>query len=76
MIHLWMRRHDDAIAEQKRSIVLNPNFASAHVALGLTLYYAGAAAQALECFDRASALDPYEPDMFLHFRAQAQFQLG
>ena len=76
MIHLWMRRHDDAIAEQKRSIVLNPNFASAHVALGLTLYYAGSAAQALECFDRASALDPYEPDMFLHFRAQAQFQLG
>jgi adenylate cyclase len=76
MIYLWMRRHDEAIAEQKRSILLNPNFASAHVALGLTLYYAGSPAQALECFDRASALDPYEPDVFLHFRAQAQFQLG
>jgi len=76
MVHLWMRRHDESIAEQKRAILLNPNFAPVHAALGLTLFYAGDPAAALECYDRASALDPYEPHMFLHFRAQAQFQLG
>jgi adenylate cyclase len=76
LIHLWMRRHKEAITEQRRAILLNPNFPSAHAALGLSLYYGGEPAAALECYDRATAVDPFEPDVFLHFRAQAQFQLG
>jgi len=75
-MYLWMRRHDAAIGELERAISLNPNFSLAHTLLGLVLHYTGRSKQALECFDRAIALDPYHPDVYLHFQAQAYFQLG
>ena len=62
--------------ESERAISLNPNSASGHVSLGLVLHYSGKSDQALEYFDRAMALDPFYPDMFLHFQAQSHFQLG
>jgi adenylate cyclase len=74
-IYLWLRRHDEAISGLKQAISLNPNFALGYGLLGLSLHYAGLSEQALECFDRAIALDPYT-DQFLHFKAQACFQLG
>ena len=45
-------------------------------ALGNALHYSGRSEEALACFDRAMALNPYYPDIFLHFQAQAMFQLG
>jgi len=74
-IDLWMRRHDEAIGELERAVSLNPNFSLGHVVLGLILHYAGSSERALECFDRAIALDPYA-DVFLHYQTQANFQLG
>jgi adenylate cyclase len=44
--------------------------------LGLSLYYGGKSERALDVFDSAFALDPYHPDVYLHFQAQAYFQLG
>ena len=44
--------------------------------LGNALHYSGRSEEALACFDRAMALNPYYPDMWLHFQAQAMFQLG
>ena len=32
--------------------------------------------RAIACFDRAMALNPYHPDVYLHFQAQALFHLG
>ncbi len=76
IINLHMRRHDLAIREAERTISLAPNLADGHEALGNALHYSGRSEEALTCFDRAMALNPYYPDFWLHFRAQAMFQLG
>ncbi|WP_202361603.1 adenylate/guanylate cyclase domain-containing protein [Mesorhizobium sp. 131-3-5] len=76
IISLHLRRHDIAIREAERSISLAPNLAEGHESLGNILHYSGRSEEALGCFDRAIALNPYYPDMFLHFQAQAMFQLG
>src|SRR3984957_13143275 len=55
--------------------MINPNFAEGHNALGVILHYVGRSEEAFGCFDRAMALDPFCPGMWLHFQAQA-FQLG
>ena len=73
--NLYMRRHDLAIQEAKRTISLDPNLAFGHEVLGTSLHFAGRSEEALACFARAMALDPYFPDVWLHFYAQAVFQL-
>jgi adenylate cyclase len=77
IVNLYMRRHHDgAISEAQRAIGLNPNFAAGHVVLGEALSYSARADEALKHFDRAKALDPYFPDVWLHFQALATFHLG
>ena len=76
IVNLHLRRHDVAIREAERSISLAPNLAEGHESLGNILHYSGRSEEALACFDRAMALNPYYPDLFLHFQAQAMFQLG
>lgn len=75
-VSLYRRRHDAAINAARHAISLNPNLAEAHITLGEALHYSGRSAEALVCFDRAMTLDPNFPDVFLHFRALALFQLG
>jgi adenylate cyclase len=74
--NLWTRQHDEAIREAENAISLNPNYADGHNFLGLILHYVGRSEEALGYFDRAMALNPYFPDVWLHFQAQAAFQLG
>ncbi len=74
-IYLWKRRHEEAETELAKAISLDPNFAWGHLLLGLVRHYAGKSDQAIECFNRAIALDPYA-DFYLHYQAQAYFQLG
>jgi adenylate cyclase len=73
---LWRRDHDGALAESRRMIALDPNFAQGHGAMGLALMYAGRAAEALESVATAMRLDPHYPAIVLHFLAQANFSLG
>ena len=68
MINVWMRRHDDAIRAAENSIALNPNFANGYANRGVILHYVGRSEEALPCFERAMALDPLCPNMWLHFR--------
>lgn len=75
IIELYSRRHDVAIGEAKRLIALAPNLPEGHENLGIALHYSGRSEEALGCFDRAMALNPYYPDVYLHFQAQAMFQL-
>ncbi len=70
------RQHDAAIREIETAISLNPNYAEAHNELGLILHYAGRSEEALPHFDRAIALNPYFPGHWLHYPAQAAYQLG
>ncbi len=60
----------------EKTIAFNPSFAEGHNVHGVILHYLGRSEEALEHFERAVALDPYYPDMWLHFRAQAAYQLG
>ena len=76
IVNLYLRRHDTAISEAERSIALAPNLAEGHESLGNTLHYSGRSEEALPHFDRAMALSPFYPDVYLHFQAQAMFQLG
>jgi TolB-like protein len=74
--YLWLRQHDKAIAEYKRTIALDPNNARAHVEIGWVLHYGGRSAEALEPITRGMRLDPQYPDAYLHILAQVYFQLG
>ena len=73
--NLWMRRHDEAIRAAEALISHNPNDAEGHNALGVILHYVGRSEEALLCFERAMALNPLCPGMWLHFRGQAYYQL-
>jgi adenylate cyclase len=64
------------LREVNRARALDPNNPGVHVVLGLALHYSGCSEEALGCFDRALALDPFYPDMFMHLQAQALYQLG
>ncbi|RUW55408.1 adenylate/guanylate cyclase domain-containing protein [Mesorhizobium sp. M1A.F.Ca.ET.072.01.1.1] len=76
IVKLYTRRHDEAINEAEHAIALNPNFAEGHVILGESLHYSGRSEEALESYARGKTLNPYFPDVLLHFQALASFQLG
>ena len=73
---LWRRDHEGALAESRRMMALDPNFAQGYATTGLALMYAGRASEALEPIAMAMRLDPLYPAMVLHFLAQANFSLG
>ena len=76
MVCLWARRYDEAVSAAENVTAFNPSFAHGHYNLGVILHYVGRSGEAPKCFERAMALDPYFPDIWLHFEAQAAFQLG
>jgi TolB-like protein/Flp pilus assembly protein TadD len=76
LTHLWMRQHDRAIAEARRAIALDANFAWAYTLLGQALHYAGRSRDAIDPIATAMRLDPNHDDMFHHFLAQSYFSLG
>ena len=75
-VNLWSRQHDEAVREAELAIMLNPNYADGHNFLGLSLHYSGRSELSPMHFERAMALNPYFPDVWLHFQAQAAYQLG
>ena len=69
-------RFDEAQFAMEQVIADNPSFAAAHITLGVANHYAGKSEEALACFERAFTLDPNHPGVWLHFQAQALYQLG
>jgi len=49
--------------------------AKGHTALGFILHHIGQSEEALKCHEQAAALDPVFPPIWLHFQAQAAYQL-
>ena len=76
LISLWARRYDEALGQVEKAIAFNPNFADGHIARGFILHYVGRSEEALKCFELAVALEPYFPDIWLQFHAQALYHLG
>ncbi len=54
-IHLWRKEHDQAIAEAKRCLALDPNNAEGHVRLGHILDQAGRPAEGLPFIENGDA---------------------
>ena len=73
--NLWMRRYDEAIRAGESAIANNPNDAEALNGLGVVLHYGGRSTEALRYFERAMALNPLCPVMWLHFQGQVYYQL-
>src|SRR5262249_22962988 len=65
--HLWfeMGRQEQAAQEYEKLCELRPSYAEAHYQLGASRYHLGQFAQALESFQKGSALDPSRADQFM-----------
>ena len=73
---LWRRDHDGALAEFRRMIELDPNFAQGYGATGLVLMYAGRAGRGAEIDRHRDAARPALPDDRAAFRGAGAFRLG
>ncbi|MEE3624239.1 tetratricopeptide repeat-containing glycosyltransferase family protein [Nitrospirillum sp. BR 11752] len=54
-------RRDEAVAQYRQALILNPFEARVHNALGIAHHDAGDLAQAMSCFEDALASDPDDP---------------
>jgi adenylate cyclase len=70
-IHLWRKEHDQAIAEAKRCLALDPDNAEGHVRLGSILDQAGRPAEGLPLIETAMRLDPHYPFLYIFWLANA-----
>jgi adenylate cyclase len=75
VVHIWQKQLDQSIAEARRAIALDPNFADAYGTLANALHYAGRSAESLEQYERMARLNPHFPPIFLFFMAQDHFAL-
>jgi adenylate cyclase len=75
-VYVLLRKWDEAIAEGKRAIELDPNSANAHGSLGHVLAMADMPKEALPILERAIRLNPYPPSRYFHNLAMAYNLLG
>ncbi len=75
-IYLWRRQHEQAIAEVKRAIFLDPNFAEGYARLGIILTYAGRPGEGIDLVKKAMRLDPHYPPLYLFYLGHAQYLVG
>ncbi|MEJ2179668.1 MAG: tetratricopeptide repeat protein [Gammaproteobacteria bacterium] len=64
--------YNSALTENEMAIELNPSFAAAHCGLGDSLAYEGNYESAMDCFDRAIALSPNDPQLWAFYSYAAQ----
>jgi adenylate cyclase len=73
---LWLKEHELARREVKKSLDLDPNFSEGHAAMSMIQIYSGEPAKALESLSTAMRLDPHYRDIYLHLLGQAYFHQG
>lgn len=73
---LYKKRHDEALANYLRALTMNPNDADIIAEYADALVYAGQSEQSVELLQRAMRLNPYFPDWYLWYLADAHFTLG
>jgi adenylate cyclase len=74
-IHLWRKEHDQAIAEAKRCLALDPNNAEGHVRLGHILDHAGRPQEGIPLIEKAMCLDPHYPFLYIFWLGHAYHSL-
>jgi len=68
-------RHDQAVAEAKRAIAVDPNNPVGFEALATALIYLGRPEDGAEAIKKAMRLDPRYPDEYLFWLGLAQFNM-
>jgi tetratricopeptide (TPR) repeat protein len=67
IVYLWRdQQYEQAIAEGKHAIALDPNWADAYVGLADILNFAGRAEEAVGLVQKAMRLNPYYPAVYPH----------
>ena len=75
-VYVFIRKYDEAIAEGKKAIELDPNSANAHGSLGHVLLMSGMPQEAIPILKRAIRLNPYPPSRYFHNLAFSYILLG
>lgn len=70
-ISIFNGDHEKAVAEFRRAIALNPNYALAHFGLAHGLWHAGRPAEALPHHDEAIRLSPHDPILWAILASKA-----
>ncbi len=78
LAYAWLgkRRHAEAIAEARKAISYDPNFAEAHVCLAEILSMAGEPAEAIPLIEQAMRLNPRYTPNYLWALGHAHWMLG
>jgi TolB-like protein/Tfp pilus assembly protein PilF len=67
-------QHEEAIAEVRRALAVNPNFGDAHSFLGTVYFHVGLIDEAMQQYKRADELTPSSPAVGFHVGMMALFQ--
>ncbi len=73
---LYQRRHDESLAEYARATALNPNDADILAEHADSLVYAGQPTRSIDLLEKAMRLNPYYPDWYLWYLADAHNAMG
>jgi adenylate cyclase len=74
--YLFMKRHEESLAEYTRAVALNPNDADILAEYADSLAYAGQPGKSVELLEKAMRLNPYYPDWYLWNLADAYVTMG
>ncbi len=72
-VQLWRKNRDESIAQCRRSVVLDPNNAEAHLFLSLALSAAGLGEEALYYVEKAKRFSPVADALYMFAHAQSYF---
>jgi tetratricopeptide (TPR) repeat protein len=70
-----LKRVDDAIAQYRRAVQIDPQLPLAHLNLGRALVEKGETSEAMECFQRCEDLH-FKPSQLAYYRAKALIRAG
>jgi adenylate cyclase len=73
--HLWSKRREPAITACRKAVVLDPNFAEAHLFLSMCLSSAGMGEEALYYIEKGRRLNPHSSPLYEFALGQAYFVL-
>ncbi|MGH8595770.1 MAG: adenylate/guanylate cyclase domain-containing protein, partial [Gammaproteobacteria bacterium] len=74
--HLYKKHHDESLADYARAMALNPNDADIIAEYADSLVYAGQPQKSVELMEKAMRLNPYFPDWYLWYLADAYNAMG
>jgi len=76
LANLYKKRHDEALADYARAIALNPNDADILAEYADALVYVEQPTRSIELMEKAMRLNPYYPDWYLWYLADAYNAMG